>query len=109
MTLSALRPRPQVLCPAPKFEGREWFVTPRSDPNRHRSGELGLGTAAVTRKPFGWGAGAHGLYRHGNRISRAQSLRLREGRVGAAAAPRGQGRPQAEESTEAWEPADVGS
>lgn len=76
---------------------------PSPDPSHHRTGELGLGTATVNRKPSVRGGGARGLCCHGDRA-------FVLGKAGSGTTPaRGRGRPQAEGTAEALQQADAGS
>ncbi|CAK6438220.1 unnamed protein product [Pipistrellus nathusii] len=73
MTPRVHKPRPQPPGPAPEFEGCGRFVTHSPDFTPHRLGDVGSGSAAGARRPFGprtlsWE----------NRTAQTRSLRFQE-------------------------------
>lgn len=107
MAPRVLKPRPQALSPAPKFEGCGWFVTPSSDSTPYGLEELSLPAGDQAAFGLRW---ARGLFSSAAGIgppSAEPAPPKRQGRVPSS--PRRQCRSQAGERAEASETGDLGS
>lgn len=107
MTPRVLKPRPQALSPAPKFEGCGWFVTPSSDSTPYGLGELSLLARDRAAFRLRW---AHGLLSGAAGIGPPNAEPAPQKTQGRdPSSPRRQCRSQAEERAEASEAGELGS